>query len=215
MTEKQTPDFEQAKEEIQEIITDVQAEMEPEPEAAEPPVQDDEADWQSLLAAAEEAEGEPEDPVVQLVHEYKDAVKARDEWQDKYLRAAAEFANAKRRAELRASNDIWAAQGRILANILPVLDDFERAFGAVPEEEQDSSWLEGFALIRRKLQGVLDREGVSEIKAEGQPFDPALHQAVLMEEAEEAESGVVLEVLQTGYQLGGRVLRPSMVKVAA
>lgn len=157
---------------------------------------------------------DPNDPVVQLVQEYKEAVKARDAWEDKYLRAAADFANAKRRAELRADGQIQAARERILAAILPVLDDFERAFKAVPAEAQQSPWVEGFALIQRKLRATLEREGVTEIPAEGQPFDPNLHQAVISEPAEGVQPGTVLEVLQKGYTLEGRVLRPSMVKVA-
>lgn len=170
--------------------------------------------WQSLLEVAEQANGDSDDPVVQLVNEYKEAIQARDEWHDKYLRAAAEFVNARRRAEVRADNEIMAARERVLAGILPVLDDFERAFAAIPDDEKDSAWIEGFSLIQRKLQGVLDREGVVEIAAEGLAFDPNFHQAVIMEAAEEAEPGAVLAVLQKGYRLGDRVLRPSMVKVA-
>lgn len=174
-------------------------------------------DWQALVQSVTgQPDGAPieSDPVVQLVHEYKEAIKARDAWEDKYLRAAAEFANARRRAELRAENQIWAARERVLTNILPILDDFERAFQAVPEEEQGSPWVEGFRLILRKLETILDREGVTRIEAAGQPFDPNLHQAVVMEEAAEVESGMVLDVLQQGYMLNDRVLRPSMVRVS-
>ncbi|MCS6842858.1 MAG: nucleotide exchange factor GrpE [Caldilineales bacterium] len=170
--------------------------------------------WQALIQAAEEGAADLSDPVVQLVQEYKEAVKARDAWEDKYLRAAADFANAKRRAEMRADSQILAARERILAAILPVLDDFERAFKAVPAEAQQSPWVEGFALIQRKLRATLEREGVTEIQAEGQPFDPVLHQAVVSEPAAGVEPGTVIEVLQKGYTLEGRVLRPSMVKVA-
>lgn len=187
-------------------------EEQPETAAAVP---EGEVGWQSLLEMAEREGAEPEDPVVQLVHEYKEAIKARDEWEDKYLRAAADFANAKRRAEMRAESQIWAERERLLSSILPVLDDFDRAFRAVPDEEQESSWVEGFALIQRKLQSILEREGVSEIPADsGRPFDPNLHQAVATESADGVESGTILEVLQKGYQVGDRVLRPSMVKVA-
>ncbi|MEA3335187.1 MAG: nucleotide exchange factor GrpE [Chloroflexota bacterium] len=172
------------------------------------------ASWQDLLESAEQEPEESSDPVVGLVNEYKEAVKARDEWEDKYLRAAAEYANAKRRSEIRAENEIWASRERVLTNILPVLDDFERAFAALPEEVRESSWADGFGLIQRKLQGVLEREGVTRIEAEGQPFDPNLHQAVMMVDDADNESDTVLEVLQQGYMLGDRVLRPTMVKVA-
>lgn len=175
-----------------------------------PPV----GDWQDLVNSVEEAPANSTDPVIRLVQEYKEAIKARDEWEDKYLRAAAEFANARRRAEMRADNQIWAARERILAAILPVVDDFQRAFNAVPADEQQSPWVEGFALIQRKLKSVLEREGVSEIPALGQHFDPTRHQAVISEPTPDVEPGTVLEVLQPGYLLEDRVLRPSMVKVA-
>jgi molecular chaperone GrpE len=171
-------------------------------------------DWEDLVKAAEAEPASANDPVVRLVHEYKEAIQARDEWEDKYLRAAADYANAKRRAEMRADNLIWEARERVLSSVLAVLDDFERAFAALPEGEQQSTWSEGFDLIYRKLRGVLEREGISEIQAEGQHFDPALHQAVISEQADGVEPGTVLQVLQKGYLLGDRVLRPSMVKVA-
>lgn len=171
-----------------------------------------------VQAAADQAPaagGEAGDDVVaQLVQEIKEAIKARDEWEDRYLRAAAEFANARRRAEVRADGEVRAARERLLTGILPVIDDFERALQAVPADELDSTWVEGFALIQRKLTGVLAREGVTAMDAAGKPFDPTLHQAVVAEEAEGAEPGTVLEVLQQGYLLDDRVLRPAMVKVA-
>lgn len=180
----------------------------------EPPGGNGDRSWQDLVETVDEGSVEPDDPIVRLVHEYKEAIQARDDLQDQYLRAAAEYANAKRRAEFRAENQILAARERILTNILPVLDDFERAFEAVPEEEQESAWLEGFSLIQRKLKTILEREGVTSIEAEGQPFDPNLHQAVMMVEVDDAETGTVVAELQRGYRLGDRVLRPSMVQVA-
>ncbi|MCB0256827.1 MAG: nucleotide exchange factor GrpE [Anaerolineae bacterium] len=182
-----------------------------------------EADEDNIAAAAEEtveqaAEEPPEaaadDAVVQLVGELKDAIKARDEWEDRYLRAAAEFSNARRRAELRADSEVRASRERLLNSIIPIVDDFERAFQLVPENETDSTWVEGFTLILRKLQGALLREGVTVIEAEGKPFDPSLHQAVMVEEVDGAEPDTVVAVLQRGYLLDDRVLRPAMVKVA-
>lgn len=155
-----------------------------------------------------------DDVVTQLVTEIKEAIKARDEWEDRYLRAAAEFSNARRRAELRADSEVRASRERLLNSIIPIVDDFERAFQLVPENETDSTWVEGFTLILRKLQGALLREGVTVIEAEGKPFDPSLHQAVMVEEVDGAEPDTVVEVLQRGYLLDDRVLRPAMVKVA-
>lgn len=166
-------------------------------------------------AAAQAPSSAPDDPVItQLVQDYKEAVKARDEAEDKYLRAAAEFANARRRAELRADNEVRAAKEQILSSFLPVVDDLDRALLAIPADEATTSWLEGFMLIQRKLAAALDRQGVTSIQAEGQPFDPALHQAVVMADGGDAPAGTILQELQRGYLLDGKVLRPAMVKVA-
>jgi molecular chaperone GrpE len=169
--------------------------------------------WQEFVETFEE-QAAADDPVIQLVQEYKEAIKARDEAEDKYLRAAAEFANARRRAELRADHEVRAAREMILSSFLPVVDDLARALLAVPPGDETQSWSEGFSLIQRKLDGILERQGVTAIEAEGQPFDPALHQAVIMEAIDGVPSGTVVQELQKGYRLDGRVLRPSMVKVA-
>jgi molecular chaperone GrpE len=184
-----------------------------EPAAEQQPADEPAAGWQSLVEQVEEEAG-AEDPIVQLVQEYKEAIKARDEAEDKYLRAAAEFANARRRAELRADHEVRAAREHILSSFLPVVDDLARALLAVPAGDETQSWSNGFSLIQRKLDGILERQGVAAIEAEGQPFDPALHQAVIMDEVDGVASGTVVQELQKGYLLDGRVLRPSMVKVA-
>lgn len=170
--------------------------------------------WQELVESAQEQQAEAADPVFQLVQELKEAIKARDEAEDKYLRAAAEFANARRRAELRADHEVRSAKELILGGFLSVVDDLDRALQAVPAGGDAYPWLEGFSLIQRKLAGTLERQGITPIVAEGEPFDPALHQAVIMEEADGVPSGTVLQELQKGYLLDGRVLRPAMVKVA-
>lgn len=169
--------------------------------------------WQEFVETFEE-QAAADDPVIQLVQEYKEAIKARDEAEDKYLRAAAEFANARRRAELRADHEVRAAREMILSSFLPVVDDLARALLAVPAGDETQSWSNGFSLIQRKLDGILERQGVTAIEAEGHPFDPALHQAVIMEEVDGVPSGTVVQELQKGYLLDDRVLRPSMVKVA-
>ena len=167
-----------------------------------------------MVGSVEQQAVAADDPIVQLVNEYKEAIKARDAADDRYLRAAAEFANARRRAEMRADNEVRSARERLLNSVLPVVDDFDRAFQAVPDDARESTWVEGFALIQRKLQGILQREGVTSIDATGQPFDVTRHQAVMVEDADDVPSGTVLEVLQQGYMLDDRVLRPAMVKVA-
>jgi len=170
--------------------------------------------WQDVVGSVEQQTVTSDDPIVQLVNEYKEAIKARDIAQDRYLRAAAEFANARRRAEMRADSEVRAGRERLLSSVLPVVDDFDRAFQSVPDNARESTWVEGFALIQRKLQNTLQREGVTPIEAEGQPFDATRHQAVMVEVADDVPSGTVLQVLQQGYMLDDRVLRPAMVKVA-
>lgn len=196
-------------EETAEIVDPVAAELPPEILEAEPALT-----WQDVVGSVEQQTVTADDPIVQLVNEYKEAIKARDVAEDRYLRAAAEFANARRRAEMRADSEVRSSRERLLSNVLPVIDDFDRAFQSVPDNARESTWVEGFALIQRKLQNTLQREGVTPIEAKGQPFDAARHQAVMVEIADDVPSGTVLEVLQQGYMLDDRVLRPVMVKVA-
>ena len=196
-------------EEAVETAEPVAAELTPEIHEPEPALT-----WQDVVGSVEQQTVAADDPIVQLVNEYKEAIKARDIAQDRYLRAAAEFANARRRAEMRADNEVRAGRERLLGSVLPVVDDFDRAFQSVPDDARESTWVEGFALIQRKLQNTLQREGVTPIEAEGQPFDANRHQAVIVEVADDVPSGTVLQVLQQGYMLDDRVLRPAMVKVA-
>jgi molecular chaperone GrpE len=102
-----------------------------------------------------------------------------------------------------------AARG-LLEQIVPVLDDFERAIAAVPDDD-NSPWLQGMANIERKLNSVLERAGVTKIESLWQPFDPALHEAVASDPG--TAGSHIVEVYQNGYRLGGQLLRPAMVKV--
>ena len=102
-------------------------------------------------------------------------------------------------------------KGDIIKKILPVLDDLERSLAHRPE---DNSWANGMELIARKFQNILESEGVKPIDATGQPFDPNYHEAISSEPSEDVESGHIIEVVQNGYMLGERVIRPAMVRVA-
>ena len=129
----------------------------------------------------------------------------------KYLRLMADFQNYRRRTE-KEKNDIYAfANEKIVSELLNVIDNFERALAASAEGD---SFAEGMKLIFKQLQGVLEKSGVAEIEALGQDFDPNFHNAVMMEDSTEYESGKVTEVMQKGYMLNNKVVRPSMVKVA-
>ena len=137
----------------------------------------------------------------------------RDELHDRLLRKSAEFDNYRKRVEKeRREHAEWAAAD-ILADVLTVLDDFERALGteAPPEAK---SYLAGFELIHRQLNELLRKRGVTAIDALGTDFDPHLHQAVAYDESPGAREGEVIGEMRKGYKLGDRLLRPSMVRVA-
>ncbi len=133
---------------------------------------------------------------------------------DQVRRTAAEFANYRKRQERDQGEFIKQANAGLILKLLPILDDFALAFEHVPPEAAGSQWVEGFALIQRKLLSLLEQEGVTPIAAVGQPFDPALHEAVTHEESDQVASGHVIAEVRTGYRLGERVLRPAMVRVA-
>lgn len=137
------------------------------------------------------------------------------EYLDNWRRGAAELSNARKRM-LREQEEARAtAAQRVLEKLLPVLDDIDRAFAALPEDQAEGEWVSGFRAIQRKLQGLLESEGVAPIQTEGRAFDPALHYAVTHEEAAGYDEGQIIgEALSRGYMLHDKVLRPSMVRVA-
>ncbi len=136
------------------------------------------------------------------------------EYLDGWQRARAEFANYKRRVERDQSEAHQIVTGRVIARFLDVLDDFERALTDPPTESEAATWAKGVSLILRKLQAVLEAEGVERIPADGQPFDPNWHEAVLHEDSDQHEPGQITGVLRPGYRIGERVIRPAQVKVA-
>ncbi len=136
------------------------------------------------------------------------------EYLDNWRRSIAELSNARKRMQREQEDFIRNASERVLEKLLPVMDDMDRAFANVPADQANCDWVNGFRLIQRKLQGVLDSEGVTPIAAEGQHFDPALHHAVTHEEADGVESGFVIAEVARGYLLGDKILRPAMVRVA-
>ncbi len=148
----------------------------------------------------------PDDPAAQLEAERARSAELLDSWQ----RARAEFLNYKRRVEQEKQRDAQMAGLIVIAKVLPVLDDFDLALANVPKDADAEAWLNGVALVAHKLRGVLESEGVQPIAAAGQKFDPALHEAVMVE----GDGGdVVLAELRRGYTLHGNVIRPALVKV--
>ncbi|GAB4444792.1 MAG: hypothetical protein Kow00120_14630 [Anaerolineae bacterium] len=136
------------------------------------------------------------------------------EYLDGWQRERAELANYRKRVERERAEMYLNAKLEIAGRLLPVLDDFERAADNIPEDARETEWANGIMLIYRKLQSILEAEGIVEIEALGQPFDPALHEAISQDEDDAYEADHVIDVLQKGYRHGDRVLRPAMVRVA-
>jgi molecular chaperone GrpE len=170
-------------------VEEVQAEAVAMPEVSEQVS----AEIEALKKQLEEAEAK--------VSEYKDGL----------LRSQAEFQNYRKRME--RDNELTKAlmKGDVIKKILPLLDDLERALQNRPA---DDLWANGIELIARKFQNIVESEGVKRIEAEGAEFDPKFHEAISNEASEEVPSGHVIAVVQNGYMLGERVIRPALVRVA-
>jgi len=129
-----------------------------------------------------------------------------------WQRAQADFVNYKNRVQRDQELMKSVMKGDIIKKFLPVLDDLERALQNRPADS--GAWVGGIELIQKKLQSILESEGVMRIEAEGLPFDPNFHEAISHEPSETVGSGHVIAVVQNGYMLGDRVIRPAMVRVA-
>lgn len=140
-----------------------------------------------------------------------EAEKARAEsYLDGWRRAQADFQNLKRRTEQEQEEAKRFANAMLILNLLPIVDDLERAFTSLSVRLAGFTWVEGVRLIYRKLVAALEAHGLAAIAAMGKPFDPNFHEAVSYQEGAE---GVVLEEVQRGYTLNGRVIRPTLVVV--
>ena len=160
----------------------------------------------------QEAAAEPEetavDPLLSELESLKDQVAGQE---DKYLRLAAEYDNYRKRTA-KEKESIWAdAKASVVASFLPVYDNLERA---LKQDTADEAYKKGVEMTMTQLKDVLSKLGVTEIDAAGQPFDPKLHNAVMHVEDENLGENTVAEVFQAGFQLGEKVIRFAMVKVA-
>jgi molecular chaperone GrpE len=154
-----------------------------------------------------QAQAEIETLTTRLAEAEARAAEYRDGWQ----RSQAEFVNYKNRVLRDNELTFFTMKGDILKKVLPVLDDLERALS---NRVVGDAWADGIELIVRKFQSALERDGVTRIEAEGKPFDPNFHEAISHEPNSDVESGHVIAVLQNGYMLGERVIRPALVRVA-
>ena len=167
-------------------------------------------------AAAEEAEAAEESGAEETAEAGEDKAaeeekKAEEQESERYMRLMAEFQNFKRRAA-REKSDIHAyANEKIIGELLPVLDNFERALDTKSEDVE--GYAKGMELIFTQLRTALEHAGLAEIPAMGEEFDPNVHNAVMTEDSEEIEDNHISKVLQKGYKLNDKVIRPSMVAV--
>jgi len=160
-------------------------------------------------------EEEELDELERLQKESEEAKQQAAEYLEQLQRSQAEFANYKKRNEREREDFIKLANAALIAKMLSVLDDCERALQTVPDNLRTLTWVEGVFIIERRLRMTLEEEGLSEIEAVGKKFDPELHHAAIREETTEHEDDTVISELQKGYKLNDRVLRPTIVRVAA
>ena len=170
-------------------------------------VEEQPAEDVSPEAVAEQADLSIEDQLANALAEAED-------YKDRWMRSQAEFANARKRMERQQTETYMNARADVVMKLLPALDDFDRAVENPPEHVQEDSWYEGIQLVERKFKTLLEGLNIVPIAAVGEHFDPNFHEAISQEPSDEFESGVVCRELQKGYQIGDRVIRPSLVIVA-
>jgi len=175
---------------------------------------------ESTTETGENASAESETVTIPLkdyaaqLEELDDMRQKVDEFSDGWQRERAEFANYRKRVDRDREMERQNSKIDVIKKYLAVNDDFERALKNIPQESVQAAWLEGLKLIEQKLKNLLDGEGIAPIPAENKAFDPVLHEAISHEENPDFESGQIIEVVQKGYTIGDRVIRPALVRVA-
>jgi molecular chaperone GrpE len=200
--------------------------------AAEPAKVLEEANQETgaVVAPVEQGEKEQVDELAMLRQELEQTKAKEAEYLDGWQRARAELSNARKRFQREQEQAYANAKADILRRLLPIVDDFDRAFEKLPDNPSDAGakdsgaadanqaglkWIAGVKLIQRSFLTLLEQEGVAPIDTDGQRFDPCLHQAVTHEPSAEVPEGFVIGEMRKGYKLGDHVLQPSMVRVSA
>jgi len=190
------------------------------------PAQEDEEQPVIVVGEAEPVEEEKEQPVIvvgeaeplvvvdEAEQQLNEAQQKADEYLDLLRRTQADFINYRRRVNQEQAEARTNAQVALLNQLLPVLDDFERALEVTPEDLAKHPWVQGLFLVTRRLTTVLDQLGVQQIGAPGEQFDPRRHEAITLEERADVPEGTILQVARAGYALGERVIRPAQVIVS-
>lgn len=143
-----------------------------------------------------------------------EAVNEKEEYLDGWQRTQADFSNYKKRVERDRQQVQQNAKANVVRRYLEILDDLERALANKPQNGEGAEWADGIDLIYRKWLNALEVDDIKPMEVGDQLFDPTLHEGISQEESEEHESGEIIEVIQTGYFIGDRVLRPARVRVA-
>jgi molecular chaperone GrpE len=208
-------------------LTTAQPAGEPEGAADEEPEADEEADDAADVAEEdpalpERADEEDDVEAVKLAEIEEDAIAAdldmaraeAEGYLDDLRRLQADFDNYRKRTLREQTVRAASASQALVSRLLPVLDNFELAVSAAEQSRDFDRMLKGVEMVFGELREVLEGEGLVKIEAEGKPFDPERHEAVIAVEQEDIEPGMVVDTVRTGYELRGKVLRPAMVKVA-
>jgi molecular chaperone GrpE len=145
---------------------------------------------------------------------YKEEQTKAETYLANWQRAQADMANVRRRAQQDKEEIIKFSTQTLVADLLPVLDSFDGALATIPDNLREQPWISGILQVERQLRSVLERQGLKQIEATGQPFDPTRHESTGHEETAEYPEDTVSAELRKGYTLNDRVLRPSMVRVA-
>lgn len=205
---------EQANKDSQKINEEVEMETDQQTQAAEPgenaeadraPNQNDDQQDSEVLVKK----------ITEQTAEIEALKKKNDELTNRMLRTQADFDNFRKRTNKEKTDSRKFRAQDLVSDMLEILDNFQRALAVETTSEDGQSLKKGMEMVLSKLEDALKKEGVEEIPSLNQPFDPNVHQAVMQEESPEHESGTVIQVLQVGYTLNGRVIRPAMVKVSA
>lgn len=167
-----------------------------------------------LLSPEDPSEKENEPDSQKQLEQAASAEHRAQEYLDLLQRTRADFINYRRRMNQASEETRIAAQRDLLYQLLPVLNDFERALETIPSEQAEKPWVQGLFLIARRLTTVLDQSGVRSLGALNEPFDPHWHEALEMEARPDVPEGTILQVVQPGYALGDKVIRPAQVVVA-
>lgn len=163
---------------------------------------------------APESEQEEQQDPAQLLEDLEKARQEAKEYLDGWQRSRAELANYRKRVDRERQEQYNRIVGDILCRFLSVIDDFDRALKDHPQDLDSTGWFDGIKMIYKKLESILEAEGVEIIASEGEQFDPHFHEAISQEESDSHDEGEIIDVIQRGYQLGDRVIRPAMVRVA-